>query len=88
MVKNRLEWLFERKKILPNSQFGFRKSKSTSDCVSLLVSDILLAFSQNKPVIACFIDINSTYDNVNIDILTNKLVKLGVPTARNRIDVP
>jgi ribonuclease HI len=79
LVKNRLEWFIETNKLLPNSQFGFRKNKSTSDCVGLLVSDILLAYSQNKFVASCFIDINSAYDNVNISLLLDKLVHLGVP---------
>lgn len=79
LVKNRLEWFIESNKLLPDSQFGFRKNKSTADCVGLLITDILLAYTQSKSVASCFIDINSAYDNVNISLLLDKLVLLGVP---------
>ncbi|CAK1585975.1 unnamed protein product [Parnassius mnemosyne] len=47
LVKNRLEWILENRGILSRTQFGFRKGFSTMDSLSILVSDIRLAFSKN-----------------------------------------
>ena len=79
LVKNRLEWFIESNNLLSSSQFGFRKGKSTMDNLSIFVSDIRLAFSDNKSIIACFLDINAAYDNVIISILKEKLIRFKVP---------
>lgn len=79
LVKNRLEWFIESNQKLSNSQFGFRKGKSTMDSISILTTDIRTAFTTNKNVVAAFLDISSAYDNVNILILRQKLDELCVP---------
>ncbi|CAG4941303.1 unnamed protein product [Colias eurytheme] len=79
LVKNRIEWYIEHHNSLSKTQFGFRKGKSTMDNLSILTTDIRIAFSDNQHVIAVFLDINSAYDNVNIQILKNKLIKLQIP---------
>ncbi|CAG4925468.1 unnamed protein product [Colias eurytheme] len=79
LVKNRLEWHIEHHDYLSNSQFGFRKAKSTIDSIGILTTDIRLAFSNNKYLVATFLDISSAYDNVIISILNQKLFKLNVP---------
>lgn len=79
LIKNRLEWFLENNHLLPNSQFGFRKGKSTMDNAGLLITDIRLAFSGDESVVAAFLDIKSAYDNVCLSILMKKLQKLQVP---------
>lgn len=79
LIKNRFEWYAEHNNILSQSQFGFRKGRSVIDNISLLTTDIRLAFAEDKHVVAAFLDINSAYDNVNISILLNKLLKLQFP---------
>lgn len=79
LVKNRLEWFIESNQLLSNSQFGFRKGKSTIDSISILTSDIHIAFSKNKIVLAAFLDIHSAYDNVNVSNLIKKMKDLNVP---------
>lgn len=79
MVKNRLEWFIESNKLLSESQFGFRRGKSTLDSISIFVTDIRLAFSLNHSVIAAFLDIKAAYDNVVLSILKSKLQLLNIP---------
>lgn len=79
LVKNRLEWYIEHNKFLANSQFGFRKAKCTMDNISIFTTDIRIAFSSNKSVVAAFLDISAAYDNVVITILKSKLLNLKVP---------
>lgn len=80
LIKNRLEWFLEHNSLLSNSQFGFRKGKSTLDNLSIFTTDIRLAFSRNESVVAAFLDINAAYDNVNISILKSKMQYLKIPS--------
>ncbi|CAK1597428.1 unnamed protein product [Parnassius mnemosyne] len=68
LIKNRLEWFLESKDVLPKSQFGFRKSLSTMDSLSTLVTDIRIAFSKNEYLVGVFLDISSAYDNVLLQL--------------------
>lgn len=79
LVKNRLEWLMENKKNLADSQFGFRKGRSTMDSLSILTSDIRLALSKNDNLIGCFLDISSAYDSVLLPVLRAKMLQLSIP---------
>ncbi|KAJ8734711.1 hypothetical protein PYW08_013961 [Mythimna loreyi] len=84
LVKNRLEWIIENRGILPESQFGFRKGKSTLDSVATLVTDIRVAFSQNQSVLAVFLDLESAYDSVLLNVLKKKLELLQIPEMLSR----
>lgn len=79
LVKNRLEWIIENRNILPESQFGFRKGRSTLDSVGTFVTTIRVAFSRNESVVATFLDLESAYDNVLLNVLKSKLHKLDIP---------
>lgn len=79
LIKNRLEWFIESNGFLANSQYGFRKGRSTMDSLSIFSTDIRIAFSYNKSLLAAFLDISAAYDNVNLQILSNKLQELQVP---------
>lgn len=79
LIKNRLDWFAESRKIFPHAQFGFRKGKSVTDSHSILYTDIRIAFSKNAAVVAAFLDVASAYDNVLISVLRSKLIKLSVP---------
>lgn len=79
LVKNRLEWYIENKCLLANSQFGFRKARSTMDSIAILATDIRIAFSSNESILAAFLDIHAAYDNVIISVLLEKMKQLGIP---------
>lgn len=79
LIKNRLEWYVESNGLLSASQFGFRRNRSSIDNISLLTTDIRLAFSVNNSVLAAFLDLSNAYDNVVIPILKQKLLYLQIP---------
>ncbi|CAK1597701.1 unnamed protein product [Parnassius mnemosyne] len=79
LVKNRLEWILENRGIIPKSQFGFRKGFSTMDSLSIFVSDIRLAFSNNNFLVGVFIDVCAAYDNVVLPLLRQKMHQLNIP---------
>ena len=79
IIKNRLCWWLNHTNRLPKSQYGFRRSFSTNDAILKLTTDIQIAFSNNKIVMALFLDIKGAFDSINLNILTDKLKKEGVP---------
>ncbi|KAJ0171825.1 hypothetical protein K1T71_012588 [Dendrolimus kikuchii] len=79
LLKNRLEWMVENRGLIARSQYGFRKGMGTIDSLSLLTSDIRLAFSKNEHVVGAFLDITAAYDNVDLPLLRQKLQKLSIP---------
>lgn len=79
LIKNRLEWFLERHNLLANTQYGFRKGRSTMDSLAIFTTDIRLSFTRNESVIGAFLDISAAYDSVQLPILKNKLYHLKVP---------
>lgn len=79
LIKNRLEYWLESNKKLASSQFGFRKGKSINEAIIHLVSDINIALSRNHMTSAIFIDIQAAFDSVNLNILAEKMVNIGLP---------
>lgn len=55
-------WELDRRNLLVKNQFGFRKNRSTSDCLILLEKQILETFAQNNHMISIFFDIEKAYD--------------------------
>jgi hypothetical protein len=49
------------------------------DSLSIITTDIRLAFSSNESVLAAFLDITAAYHNVELSILKTKLQDLHVP---------
>lgn len=43
IIKIRLEWELEHRQILSETQFGFRKGRSVTDAISLLINDLMIA---------------------------------------------
>ncbi|KAJ8726286.1 hypothetical protein PYW07_000984 [Mythimna separata] len=85
LVKNRLEWLVENGRLLPSTQFGFRKGLGTADSVGILTSAVRLALSRNESVVAVFLDISAAYDSVLLPNLRQKLHELRIPARICRI---
>lgn len=79
LIKNRLEWWLERESVIADSQFGFRRGFGVMDSLGIFSTDIRLAFSQGKSVVAVFLDINSAYDNVIPSVLRHKMQELSIP---------
>ena len=64
--------------ILSDSQFGFRKGRSTVDATFILHSIVEMFLSENKRLYAGFIDLRKAFDSINRNALWLKLYKLGI----------
>lgn len=79
MVKSRLEWWLESNELMPSTQHGFRKGKSTLDNLSILYNEIHTTFINRGFTTAISLDIKGAFDNVNIDLLAEDLSSLNLP---------
>jgi hypothetical protein len=75
----------EKHHLLPEYQFGFRKSLSTSSAVAVLKECIESAFRNKKRIYACFVDYKKAFDLVNRARLTRKLQIMGLPVQLCRV---
>ena len=70
----------ESQEKLPDSQFGFRKKRSTADAI-FIMSTISEQFKkQRKPLFTEFIDFAKVFDSVNHIFLWQILYQIGVST--------
>lgn len=63
IVKNRLDWFIENNDIIPSSQFGFRKQKSTQDSTTLLAATVYLALSRRQVFGVLMLDLEGAFNN-------------------------
>ena len=80
IIKTRLFWWLQERDLFPKTQFGFRRFVSTRDAVLTLTADIQMAYSNNQSVVALFLDIAGAYDNVQLNLLVDKIRKIGIPS--------
>ena len=78
ILHKRLEWYIENNNVLLPNTVGFRKMRSTLDCLSVLVSSTQLNFTKNLFTIACFVDLDNAYNNLDIYSLVKILDNLGI----------
>lgn len=71
---------------LPDTQFGFRRNRSTTDAVELLLKDIHQAHKERKRFYAVFIDFTKAFDYMDRGWLKTQLDKtLGKSCAWKRL---
>ena len=81
LLERRLSNWAEANEKLNDFQFGFRKNKSTIDCVILLTSLIDKIVNHEKKKLYCsFIEFRKAFDLVNRNGLWVKLIKYDVST--------
>ncbi|XP_060530331.1 uncharacterized protein LOC132704382 [Cylas formicarius] len=78
MIKNRLEWFVENQGLIDVRQTGFRKGKGTFDNLAVISSEVLCRLALNQIAAMVTLDISNAYDNINVDLLTSVLVKIGI----------
>ena len=78
IINERLNRWAEDNSILNENQFGFRKNKSTTDCLFLLHGLIEYYFKSSKQLYCSFVDSTRAFDGVDRNALWNKLNKSGV----------
>jgi Reverse transcriptase (RNA-dependent DNA polymerase) len=62
MANKRLSWFLESNDHIAIEQFGFRRGKSTNDCLITLESEIQTAFHNKQHLVAVSFDIEKAYD--------------------------
>ena len=62
LLLEQVEMWAENENILSPTQYGFRKGKSTRDCIAIITADIKIGFQEKMYTIVVFLDITSAYD--------------------------
>jgi len=78
IVYNRLVEFLCDKNIISPRQFGFRRGHSTVHPMSLLLNNIGAALNERKHSIVIFCDLKKAFDTCNIEILLDKLKRIGI----------
>ena len=74
----RLEKQCETMRILAEEQYGFRRGRSTVECIYTLTELVRHRREHKKRTIACFIDIAKAYDSVDRQLLWQQIHENGV----------
>ena len=77
-LRTRLNKWCEDHNVLSDSQFGFRNSRSTTDCIFILHIIIQKILSQKSKLYCTYIDYEKAFDTVIRDGLWVKLFKCGI----------
>ena len=77
-VNTRLSSYLSRYNVISGSQYGFQKSKCTTDAVLNFVENAYGALNNKNHVFGVSIDLRKAFDTVNHNILLNKLGRYGV----------
>ena len=77
-MNNRLVTFICKHRILTNRQFGFQKSKSTTQAVLSVVEQIYSSLNDKKHVLGIGVDLSKAFDTVSHQILIQKLYRYGI----------
>ena len=78
VIKRRLEYFCETKKMFPACQAGFRRWQGVTDHLVKLGEHVGRAMGRKKVLLSCFFDISRAYDQVWHARLLQKLQKIGL----------
>ena len=84
LLLKRLIPIIERKNLVPDHQFGFRKNHSTMDQIHRITNVIEQALEEKKVCSAIFLDVAQAFDKVWHEGLNHKL-KLLLPVQYSKI---
>ena len=79
MVQKRLEFLVEGNRWVPANQFGFRRGRSSMDCVASVVADVLQGFGRAEGTLALALDLKGAFNAVLPGVLLHQLSELEAP---------
>ena len=85
VLNNRLKNWVEDNNVLSDSQFGFRKGRSTTDACFVLNAAIQKILSEKGRLYCAFVDFKKAFDSVYLNGLWHKLLKLGINAKMLRI---
>lgn len=78
-AKKKLTNFMEENKLMPELSFGFRKGKSTMDCLIMMTNIIKRERRRKNKVAALFLDCSSAFDTVDPDILLEIMEEMQIP---------
>ena len=78
IINERLNIWAEEESIFSENQFGFRKQKSTTDCIFVLQGLIEHFFNNSKQLYCSFVELTRAFDSLNRNALKYKLNYYGV----------
>lgn len=68
----------EKFNIISNSQYGFRRKRSTEDAIVTLTSHVSELLDKGKKCLTIFLDLKKAFDTVSVPILLQKLESVGI----------
>lgn len=77
-VKHQLNEYLKENNILYKKQYGFRQKCNTQIALFDLIATIEAHLDKKKQTVAVFFDLSKAFDTVDIDILLDKLSKIGI----------
>lgn len=78
LMFRRFNSFLERFHVLGNNQFGFRKSRSTSDAVLQFLSDSYDCLEKREHLLSVCLDFSKAFDTIDHGVLLGKLSRIGV----------
>ena len=78
IMNDRLTLWVDSQQLLTDAQYGFRKNRSTVDCLFIIQGLIDIIFAKGLKLYVCFIDYEKAYDLIDRACLFHKLLKLNV----------
>ena len=78
IIYNRLDQFFTNNNLITNSQYGFRKHRSTVSAVIKLNDHVLKSFDSYKYTAGIFLDFKKAFDCVDHQVLIDKLEHYGL----------
>ena len=85
VLNNRLNKWAESNDVLSDSQFGFRKGRSTTDAIFVLNATIQKVLNEKGRLFCAFIDLKKAFDSIYLNGLWYKLYKMGLNARMLRI---
>ena len=83
IMNKQLVGFLDKYKIIYKHQYGFQKTKSTSQAILDLISKVLQSFEESTFSCCIFLDFAKAFDTVNHEILLSKLYHYGIRGTAN-----
>ena len=85
ILYNRLSNWVELQKLLPDTQYGFRKGRSTIFAAKKLIESIRTGIRSKKRYYVCYVDFEKAFDKLDRQLLFTKLQRNGLPVHFTKV---